>query len=144
MNPTCLNLIGSGCVVHIPAFFEELENVEKKGLNTKDRIYISDRCHIVFDLHQLVDGLEEVELGSKSIGTTRKGIGPSYSTKASRSGVRMYELFDWPRFEKRFRSMVDGYKKRFGDLFEYDIEKELVRYKVRQNRASNRCCGTRG
>jgi adenylosuccinate synthase len=49
--------------------------------DVRSRIFISDRAHIVFDLHQLVDGLEEVELGGNSIGTTRKGIGPAYSTK---------------------------------------------------------------
>ncbi|KAF8474890.1 Adenylosuccinate synthetase [Kalaharituber pfeilii] len=129
VNPRCINLIGSGCVVHIPSFFNELENVEKKGLNTNDRIFISDRAHIVFDLHQLVDGLEEVELGAQNIGTTRKGIGPSYSTKAARSGIRMYELFNWPEFEKRLRAMYHGYKRRFGDLLQHDVDKELERYK---------------
>lgn len=61
-------------VVHVPAFFKELNDLEAKGLeNVRSRIYISDRAHIVFDLHQLVDGLEEVELGEGAIGTTRKG-----------------------------------------------------------------------
>ena len=61
-------------VVHVPAFFKELNDLEAKGLeNVRSRIYISDRAHIVFDLHQLVDGLEEVELGAGAIGTTRKG-----------------------------------------------------------------------
>lgn len=129
VNPKCVNLVGSGCVVHVPSFFQELENVQKKGLNTEDRIYISDRAHLVFDLHQLVDGLEEVELGAQKIGTTRKGIGPTYSTKAARSGIRIYELFNWPEFEKRFRALAYGYKKRFGDLLEYDEEEELGRYK---------------
>lgn len=130
MNPKCVNLIGSGCVVHVPSFFQELENVQKKGLNTDDRIYISDRAHLVFDLHQLVDGLEEIELGAQNIGTTRKGIGPTYSTKAARSGIRVYELFNWPEFDKRFRALALGYKKRFGDLLDYDVDKELERYKV--------------
>ncbi|KAI5809663.1 Adenylosuccinate synthetase [Peziza echinospora] len=130
VNPRCINLIGSGCVVHIPSFFQELENVQKKGLDTTERIFISDRAHIVFDLHQLVDGLEEIQLGAQNIGTTRKGIGPSYSTKASRSGVRMYELFNWPEFEKKLRVLADGYKRRFGDLLVYDVEEELAKYKT--------------
>lgn len=105
--------------------------MQKKGLKTEDRIYISDRAHMVFDLHQLVDGLEEVELGAQLIGTTRKGIGPSYSTKAARSGIRIYELFNFAEFEKRFRALVHGYKRRFGDLLQYDVDKELERYNVR-------------
>ena len=125
-----MNLIGSGCVVHVPSFFQELENVQKKGLDTEDRIYISDRAHLVFDLHQLVDGLEESELGPLNIGTTRKGIGPTYSSKAARSGLRVYELFNWPEFEKRFRALVNGYQKRYEGMFEYDVQKELERYKV--------------
>jgi adenylosuccinate synthase len=68
INPRCINLVGSGCVVHIPSFFKELEALDKHGLNTKDRIFISDRAHVVLDLHQLADGLEEVELGEGFIG----------------------------------------------------------------------------
>ena len=71
----CINVIGSGCVVHIPSFFKELKALEEKGLNTDGRIFISDRAHVVLDLHQLVDGLEEVELKEGFIGTTKKGIG---------------------------------------------------------------------
>ncbi|KAG0129584.1 Adenylosuccinate synthetase [Tuber indicum] len=130
VNPKCLNIIGSGVVVHIPSFFHELDNIQKKGLDTTNRIFVSDRAHLVFDLHQLVDGLEEVELGAKGIGTTRKGIGPTYSTKAARSGIRVYELFHWEEFEKKLRLLAAGYKRRFGDLLKYDVEEELSRYKV--------------
>ncbi|KAI5812519.1 Adenylosuccinate synthetase [Pyronema omphalodes] len=131
VNPKCLNLIGTGTVVHVPSFFAELKAIQDKGLDSTDRIFISDRAHLVFDLHQLVDGLEEVELGAKNIGTTRKGIGPTYSTKASRSGIRVHELFDWPVFERKLRLLADGYKKRFGDLLgDYSVDKELEQYKV--------------
>lgn len=68
---------GSGVVVHVPSFERELEDLKQKGLDTEGRIFISDRAHIVFDLHQLVDGLEEHELGNGAVGTTKKGIGPS-------------------------------------------------------------------
>ncbi|KAA8893680.1 Adenylosuccinate synthetase [Sphaerosporella brunnea] len=130
VNPKCTNLIGTGTVVHVPSFFAELKAIQDKGLDSTDRIFISDRAHLVFDLHQLVDGLEEVELGAQNIGTTRKGIGPTYSTKASRSGVRVYELFDWPIFEKKLRLLAQGYKLRFGDLLSYNVEEELSKYKV--------------
>lgn len=118
--------------MHIPSFFDELKKLEEKGLNTADRIFISDRAHVVLDLHQLVDGLEEVELGMGSIGTTRKGIGPTYSTKAARSGIRVYDIFNWSEFEKKVRSLANGYKRRFGGFLNYDVEQELERYKVRQ------------
>ncbi|KUJ22178.1 Adenylosuccinate synthetase [Mollisia scopiformis] len=129
INPDCQNLIGSGVVVHVPSFFQELEALETKGLKgAQDRIFISDRSHIVFDLHQLVDGLEEVELGTKNIGTTRKGIGPTYSTKASRSGIRICEIFNKTLFDVRLRELARGYKQRYGDLLEYDVEKEISQF----------------
>lgn len=130
MNPECTNLIGSGVVVHVPAFFKELIDLEAKGLNdVRNRIYISDRAHVVLDLHQLVDGLEEVELGGKAVGTTRKGIGPTYSTKMARSGIRISEIFNEARFEEKLRELARGYQQRYGDLLKYDVEEEISRYK---------------
>jgi len=83
------------------------------------------------DLHRQVDGLEEVELGAgRSIGTTKRGIGPTYSNKASRSGLRIADLYTWDIFEERLRRLADGYKKRFGELFQYDVEADLVKYKA--------------
>lgn len=128
VNSKCLNLIGSGVVVHIPSFFSELKAIQDKGLDPTDRIFISDRAHIVFDLHQMVDGAEETDLGLLHIGTTKKGIGPAYSTKAARSGIRIHHLFDWPQFERRFRALVASTAKRYTH-FQYDIEGELQRYK---------------
>ncbi|KAG8767762.1 hypothetical protein FRC16_007279, partial [Serendipita sp. 398] len=104
VNPNCVGLIGSGVVVHVPSFFAELEKLESKGLNCQGRLLLSDRAHLVFDFHQIVDGLKEVELGGKSIGTTKKGIGPAYSSKASRSGLRVHHLFD-DTFAEKFRKI---------------------------------------
>ncbi len=131
MNPSCMNLLGSGVVVHVPSFFHELEQLHQQGINTQGRIVISDRAHVALDLHQLVDGLEEVELGGANIGTTKKGIGPAYSSKASRSGVRMCDIFDEEVFERRVRALAEGYRKRYGELLKgYDVEEELQRFKV--------------
>lgn len=131
INPECMNLIGSGVVVHIPSFYKELEDLEKKGLPTvRERIFISDRCHLVLDLHQLIDGLEEEDKGGKSIGTTRKGIGPAYSTKASRSGIRISEVFDEPLFEEKIRELARQASRRWGASLKYDVEEEIARFKV--------------
>ncbi|KAG0175576.1 hypothetical protein DFQ28_008844 [Apophysomyces sp. BC1034] len=128
INPNCIALIGAGVVVHVPSFFEELEKVEAKGLDCDKRLFISDRAHLVFDLHQTVDGLKELELGRGSIGTTRKGIGPTYSSKASRSGLRVHHLYNFDEFASKFRVMVENKRKRYGH-FEYDVEGEIVRYR---------------
>lgn len=129
INPSCIALIGAGVVVHLPSFFEELEKLESKGLNCDGRLFISDRAHLVFDLHQIIDGLREVELGRGSIGTTKKGIGPTYSSKASRSGLRVHHLYNFEDFAAKFRTMVENKYKRYGD-FEYDVEAELERYRA--------------
>lgn len=128
INPNCKNLIGSGVVVHIPSFFRELEDLKQKGLNTEERIFISDRAQVVFDLHQLVDGLEEQDLGKGAIGTTKKGVGPCYSTKASRAGVRVSEIFNKETLDRKLRTLAISSKRRYGDLLQYDVDAEITRF----------------
>lgn len=139
LNKDAKNLIGSGCVVHLPGLFGEIEALERKGVQgIRERLYISERCHVVLDLHQRVDGIEESELnrtgangtghaGGKKIGTTGKGIGPTYSTKASRSGLRIAELFRDELLETKVCSLAEGFQKRFGAeaLTGYNVEDEL-------------------
>ncbi|GAA95263.1 uncharacterized protein L969DRAFT_45039 [Mixia osmundae IAM 14324] len=129
VNPKCVGFIGAGVVVHLPSFFAELDTLQKKGLDCDGRLFVSDRAHLVFDFHQVVDGLKEVELGGSSIGTTKKGIGPAYSSKASRSGLRIHHLYDIDAFAIKFRKLVEGRFKRYGH-FEYDTEGEIARYKA--------------
>ncbi|KAI8383635.1 uncharacterized protein GWK60_K04873 [Nakaseomyces glabratus] len=139
VNPNCKNLLGNGVVIHIPSFFKELETLESKGLNdARGRLFISSRAHLVFDFHQRTDKLRELELAGRSkdgknIGTTGKGIGPTYSTKASRSGLRVHHLVNdnpgaWELFESRYRRLLETRKQRYGD-FDYDAEEELNRFK---------------
>ncbi|KAG0227862.1 phosphoribosylaminoimidazole carboxylase ade2 [Actinomortierella wolfii] len=135
VNKNCTSVIGNGVVVHVPSFFAELENLEKKGLDCTGRLLVSDRAHLVFDLHQTIDGLKELELGRGSIGTTRKGIGPTYSSKASRGGLRVHHLYNFDEFAEKYRTMVGNKKKRYGE-FEYDIEAEIERYKELAKRLS--------
>ncbi|KAL8737492.1 MAG: hypothetical protein Q9181_001622 [Wetmoreana brouardii] len=150
VNPNCLNLIGSGCVVHIPSFFKELEDLHRKDLKTEGRIFLSDRAHVVFDLHLLIDGLQEGELteaaekeqlsngqlvvGKKSsggaIGTTKKGIGPAYSAKHARSGVRIHQIFDKEQLDRRLRVLAKAAQRRYGGLEGYDVEEEIARFDV--------------
>ncbi|KJX99626.1 adenylosuccinate synthetase like protein [Zymoseptoria brevis] len=124
----CVNLVGTGCVVHVPNFFKEIEQLESNGINTQDRILVSDRAHVDLDLHTRVDGLEEVELGKANIGTTGKGIGPTYSTKAQRSGIHVADIFDKPMFDSKLRHLAAGFRKRYGDLLVYDEEDEIKRF----------------
>lgn len=75
--------------------FEELAKNVAKGLTGwEERLIVSDRAHLVFDFHQQVDGLQEAEKANqgKSLGTTKKGIGPAYASKATRNGIRVGDL----------------------------------------------------
>lgn len=129
MNPRCMNFIGSGVVFHIPTFFSELKELEEKGLTAvHDRILVSDRVNVLLDMHMAVDGLEEQELGDAAIGTTKRGIGPCYQTSRARNGIKMTDIFYPELFEKKVKRLADGYQKRFGDLFQYDIKAELARF----------------
>lgn len=99
-------------------------------MTCSNRLFISDRAHLVLGFHQIVDGLKEIELGGSSIGTTKKGIGPAYSSKASRSGLRVHHLYD-PTFPAKFRKLVEGRFKRYGH-FEFDTEGEIEMLQVGQ------------
>ncbi|RXM98735.1 Adenylosuccinate synthetase isozyme 2 [Acipenser ruthenus] len=108
INPNVTAFIGNGVVIHLPGLFEEAEkNLNKgKGLEGwEKRLIISDRAHIVFDFHQAVDGVQELQRqqqAGKNLGTTKKGIGPVYSAKAARSGLRICDLLsDFDDFTER-------------------------------------------
>lgn len=101
-------------MVHIPSFFQGLEDLKQKGLDTEGRTLISDRANVVFDLHRLVDGLEEQELGSGAVGTTKKGFGPCYSTTSARSGVRIAEILDKETLDRKLRTLADSFQRRYG------------------------------
>lgn len=130
VNKNCVSIIGNGVVINLPQFFEEIKKNEDKGLaSCEGRLFVSDRAHIVFDFHQTVDGLQEQEKGKKSIGTTKKGIGPTYSCKASRSGVRLADLLgDFAIFEEKFKVLCKSYMQQHPDL-NIDVQEEVKRYK---------------
>ena len=130
VNPNTDNLIGSGVVFNVEAFFKELAELESKGVpRVRERIHVSSRCHLNFTLHSAVDGLQEEELGIKSRGTTRRGIGPSYSNKAARDGLRVIDLYH-ESFEQKLRLLAEGYRKRYGSLLNYSVENEIQRFEA--------------
>ncbi|KAK7573724.1 hypothetical protein V9T40_010915 [Parthenolecanium corni] len=131
INSECKSIIGNGVVVHLPGLFEELLKNENKGLvGWQDRLLISNKAHLVFDFHQQVDGLQEQEKGSKSLGTTKKGIGPSYSSKANRIGIRVADLIgDFKLFAEKFSALVETHKRMFPTL-NVNKEEELERYRM--------------
>jgi adenylosuccinate synthase len=95
-HPQVKCLIGTGCVVNPAVLLEELEALEAAGVNTSN-LLVSERAHMVMPYHRLLDGLQETASGSSAIGTTKRGIGPAYSDKGARRGLRLGDLLrpDW-------------------------------------------------
>uniref|UniRef100_A0A674NYT6 Adenylosuccinate synthetase isozyme 2 n=1 Tax=Takifugu rubripes TaxID=31033 RepID=A0A674NYT6_TAKRU len=134
INPKVTAFIGNGVVIHLPGLFEEAAKNESKGLKGwEQRLIISDRAHIVFDFHQAVDGIQEQqrrEQAGKNLGTTKKGIGPVYSAKAARSGLRICDLLsDFSQFSERYKVLAKQYKSMYPTL-EMDVDGELAKLKT--------------
>ncbi|KAG8444535.1 hypothetical protein GDO86_009627 [Hymenochirus boettgeri] len=135
INPNAIAFIGNGVVIHLPGLFEEAEKNLKKGqglVGWEKRLCISDRAHIVFDFHQAADGIQEQqrqEQAGKNLGTTKKGIGPVYSSKAARSGLRMCDLVsDFNEFALRFKMLAEQYTSMYPSL-QIEIDGELKKLK---------------
>ncbi|GEA95022.1 adenylosuccinate synthetase [Weissella viridescens] len=88
-----LAVIGNGSVVNPKALLEELHSIQVKNVTT-DNLRISDRAHVIFPYHMLIDQLSDAKKGDGKIGTTGRGIGPAYMDKAARVGIRMTDLLD--------------------------------------------------
>ncbi|CAA0829890.1 Adenylosuccinate synthetase- chloroplastic [Striga hermonthica] len=131
LNEETICVIGNGVVVHLPGFFDEIDKLEANGVSCKGRILVSDRAHLLFDLHQIVDGLREAELAKSFIGTTRRGIGPCYSSKVIRNGIRVSDLRHMDTFPQKLDVLLSDAASRFRG-FDYSPEvlrDEVERYK---------------
>ncbi|OCA01987.1 adenylosuccinate synthase [Akkermansia glycaniphila] len=93
--PGKLCIIGNGVVLDPTGLVEEIEGLRAQGVSiTPENLMISDRAHVVLPVHRDIDGAQEDALGDQAIGTTRRGIGPTYADKARRIGLRMADLRD--------------------------------------------------
>lgn len=127
LNPDKVCVIGSGCVVHLPTLIDEIEMLRKEGVHVRDRLFISDRAHLIFDYHQIIDSVQEKAKGDRKVGTTNRGIGPAYTDKSNRIGIRFGDLMNgFEEFAEKLRFNIELHKQTYG--FEYDIEKEINLY----------------
>jgi adenylosuccinate synthase len=127
LYPEKIGVIGNGCVVHLPTFFEEVAFLKENGINVEGRVFISDRAHLVFEYHKQVDNLQEERKGKSKVGTTGRGIGPAYTDKISRTGIRLHELEDFEKFAAHMRDNVETLKRMYG--LEFDTEAEIDYYR---------------
>lgn len=102
--------IGNGVVVDPKALVKEMEEVESQGISIGNRLFISERAHLIFPYHHVYDQTEETLQGEKKIGTTGRGIGPAYADKYSRIGIRMVDFLDEELLAKRLRENLESKK----------------------------------
>ena len=106
LYPECVPVIGSGCVVDLEFLKKELEMLNSKNVSTK-KLAISANAHLILPYHKLLDELIEESLGKDKIGTTKKGIGPCYSDKIQRCGIRVQDLLDDEVFAQKVNKNLE-------------------------------------
>jgi len=124
-------LIGNGVVIDPGVLIQELDDLEKQGINTAN-LRISLRAHVIFPYHKSIDMAEEEGKGNRKIGTTCRGIGPAYTDKASRVGIRMVELIDRDELAEKLRDTLEAKNKLltgyYGANDRFDYHDILERY----------------
>ncbi|MBS9783247.1 MAG: adenylosuccinate synthase [Pasteurella sp.] len=106
-NVTCL--IGNGVVVSPEALMQEMGELEKRGINVRERLLISEACPLILPYHIAMDHAREKALGKNAIGTTGRGIGPAYEDKVARRGLRVGDLFDRDAFKAKLEKILEYY-----------------------------------
>ncbi len=129
LNPKVKAILGNGVVIDPKVLIEEIENLKANGYKV-DNLYISEKAHVIFPYHLILDELEEEMRGSKKIGTTKRGIGPAYCDKMERCGIRMEDLISTDFKEMLQRNIKNKNKilKAYG-YFELDFESVYRDYK---------------
>ena len=125
-----INLVGNGVVIDPIIFKGELEKLAPFNIDFKKRLFISKKAHLILPTHKLLDAASETLKGKNKIGSTLKGIGPTYMDKTGRNGLRVGDLYS-PNFKDKYQNLIDkhiGILSHYDD-FEYDLaslEKEWL------------------
>ena len=125
-----INLVGNGVVIDPIIFKGELEKLAPFNIDFKKRLFISKKAHLILPTHKLLDAASETLKGKNKIGSTLKGIGPTYMDKTGRNGLRVGDLYS-PNFKEKYQNLMDkhiGILSHYDD-FEYDLtslEKEWM------------------
>jgi adenylosuccinate synthase len=121
-HPDVINLVGNGVVIDPLIFKGELDKLAPYNIDFKKRLYISKKAHLILPTHRLLDAASEAAKGKNKIGSTLKGIGPTYMDKTGRNGLRVGDIFS-ENFKEKYQALVE---KHIGILahyegFEYDL-----------------------
>lgn len=119
-----INIIGNGCVIAPDLFMAEARELEAAGYDIAPRLHISRRAHLILPTHRVLDRAYEAAKGKNKVGTTGKGIGPAYSDKAARVGLRVGDIEE--NFEEKYRALKARHEQILRDLHftDYDITEE--------------------
>jgi len=122
-HKNAMNLIGNGVVIDPVIFKKELDNLEKFNLDIKSKLLISRKAHLILPTHRLLDAASETSKGKAKIGSTLKGIGPTYMDKTGRNGMRVgdLELKDW---KEKYHALTEKHL-RMLEFFKVEIEYDL-------------------
>ena len=122
------NLVGNGVVIDPVIFKGELDKLEEQNVDFRKSLVISRKAHIILPTHRLLDAASEASKGKAKIGSTLKGIGPTYMDKTGRNGLRVgdLELSDW---KERYRALADKHESMI-DFYNVDIQYNLEELEV--------------
>ena len=117
-----LNLIGNGVVIDPVTLEREIGEVEEHGVDVESRLLISRKAHLILPTHRLLDAANEQEKGKDKIGSTLRGIGPTYMDKTGRNGLRVGDIF-LPDFKERYDRLVNKHARLLSNFsgFSYDL-----------------------
>lgn len=130
LHKNAVGVIANGTVLDLEVLISEIEMLEADGIKLKNKLFISDKCHIVLPYHKALDEAYENARGKNKLGTTRRGISQTYADKVSYNGIRLYDLKNWEEFEKKFRFQSEV-KNKILSTFKVksiNISEELKRY----------------
>lgn len=117
----CINIIGNGVVVDPVQLKKEIEKAETTGVNIRKNLYISEKAHVILPTHRLVDAASEAYKGVHKVGSTLRGISPTYQDKIGRSGLRIGDLIG-KNFLSKYQTAVSNHKKLLDSLnYEYNL-----------------------
>jgi adenylosuccinate synthase len=118
-----INIIGNGVVIDPIVFKKEIESLKKIGFDISNNLYISKKAHLILPTHRILDVASEQKKGKTKIGSTLKGIGPTYKDKIGREGLRVGDLLI--NFEEKYNSRIENHKIMLKEFYKYDFEAEL-------------------
>lgn len=118
-----VNIIGNGVVIDPIIFEEEINALIELGLNPTDNLFISKKAHLILPTHKLLDAAYESKKGEQKIGSTLKGIGPTYTDKTARTGLRVCDILS-PNFMDKYHQAIEAHKEILSQ-YHFDYSKIL-------------------